>query len=75
MGYVQPGHDTFPPVDKLHDLILACGALPCAAWLDGTTSGEERMDDLFDLLVGKAAQSHSTSCPTATGTSPTRRAR
>ena len=55
VGYVQPGHDTFPPVDKLHDLILACGALPCAAWLDGTTSGEERMDDLFDLLVGKGA--------------------
>jgi hypothetical protein len=55
VGYVQPGHDTFPPVDKLHDLILACGALPCAAWLDGTTSGEERMDGLLDLLVGKGA--------------------
>jgi len=55
VGYVQPGHDTFPPVDKLHGLILACGALPCAAWLDGTTSGEERMDALLDLLVDKGA--------------------
>ena len=55
VGYVQPGHDTFPPVDKLHGLILACGALPCAAWLDGTTSGEERMDDLLGLLADKGA--------------------
>jgi len=55
VGYVQPGHDTLPPVDKLHGLILACGALPCAAWLDGTTSGEERMDDLLGLLADKGA--------------------
>lgn len=55
VGYVQPGHDTFPPIDKLNAMILACGALPCAAWLDGTTSGEERIGDLLDLLVGKSA--------------------
>lgn len=55
VGYVQPGHDTFPPVDKLHDLILTCGALPCAAWLDGTTGGEQRMDELLALLVDKGA--------------------
>lgn len=55
VGYVQPGHDTFPPIDKLNAMILACGALPCAAWLDGTTSGEERIEALLDLLVGKGA--------------------
>ncbi|MCC9074732.1 hypothetical protein FKZ61_001195 [Litorilinea aerophila] len=55
VGYVQPGHDTFPPIDKLHRLILACDALPCAAWLDGTTSGEQRMDELLALLVDKGA--------------------
>ena len=55
VGYVQPGHDSFPPVDKLHELILACDALPCAAWLDGTTSGEQRMDELLALLVDKGA--------------------
>lgn len=55
VGYVQPGHDTFPPLEKLHSMILACQALPCAAWLDGTTSGEERMDELLDLLVGHGA--------------------
>ena len=55
VGYMQPGEDTFPPVEKLHAMILACDALPCAAWLDGTTSGEERMDALLELLVGKGA--------------------
>ncbi len=55
VGYVQPGHDTFPPVDKLHKLILASNALPSAAWLDGTTPGEQRMDDLLALLVEKGA--------------------
>ncbi len=52
-GYVQPDSDSFPPVDKLHELILACGALPCAAWLDGTTPGEERMAELLELLMEK----------------------
>jgi hypothetical protein len=55
IGYVQPGHDTFPPIDKLHAMILACDALPCAAWLDGTTSGEERIGELLELLIGKGA--------------------
>ena len=55
VGYIQPGEKSFPPIDKLHAMILACDALPCAAWLDGTTSGEERIEDLLDLLVGKGA--------------------
>ncbi len=53
VGYVQPDSGSFPPVDKLHELILACGALPCAAWLDGTTPGEERMAELLELLMEK----------------------
>lgn len=55
VGYVQPGHDTFPPVEKLHELILASEALPCAVWLDGTSSGEQRMDELLGILVDKGA--------------------
>ena len=52
-GYVQPGHDTFPPVEKLNALSVACGALPCAAWLDGLSPGEQAIEELMDLLVGK----------------------
>ena len=55
VGYVQPGHDTFPPLDKLHRMILACGALPCAAWLDGASSGEQHIGQLLELLVSKGA--------------------
>lgn len=55
VGYVQPSHDSFPPIAKLHAMILACGALPCAAWLDGTTSGEERIEELLELLIEKGA--------------------
>jgi hypothetical protein len=53
VGYVQPGHDTFPSVDEFHKLILACGALPCAAWLDGTSAGERTIEELLALLIGK----------------------
>lgn len=52
-GYVQPGHDTFPPVEKLNDLTVACGALPCAAWLDGLSPGEQAIEELMALLVAK----------------------
>jgi len=54
-GYVQPGPDAFPSVGELHELILACGALPCAAWLDGTSAGEQAIGELLELLVRKGA--------------------
>ena len=54
-GYMQPGPDTFPPVQKVHDLAWLCGALPCAAWLDGLSPGEQAMDELLGLLVDKGA--------------------
>ena len=53
MGYVQPSPDTFPTVDEFHELIVTCGALPCAAWLDGISEGEQAIEELLDLLIGK----------------------
>jgi len=52
-GYMQPDAGTFPHVERLHDLALACHALPCAAWLDGASAGEQAIDELLALLVGK----------------------
>jgi len=52
-GYMQPDAGTFPHVERLHDLAIACRALPCAAWLDGASAGEQAMDELLALLVGK----------------------
>lgn len=51
VGYVQPGHDAFPRVEAFHRLITACGALPCAAWLDGASAGEQAIEELLDLLI------------------------
>ncbi len=55
VGYAQPGPDTFPSVDEVNRLIVACGALPCATWLDGTTAGEEAIEELLELLIAKGA--------------------
>lgn len=55
IGYAQPGPETFPSVDEVNRLILACGALPCATWLDGTSAGEQAMEELLSLLIGKGA--------------------
>ncbi len=53
VGYVQPGPDTFPTVEEFHKLIVACGALPCAAWLDGASPGEQAIEELLGLLIDK----------------------
>jgi hypothetical protein len=34
-------------------MILPCGALPCATWLDGLSPGEQDIDELLKLLIGK----------------------
>ena len=53
VGYIQPGHDTFPAIEEVNELIVACGALPCATWLDGLSAGEQAIEELLDLLIGK----------------------
>jgi hypothetical protein len=52
-GYMQPDAGTFPHVERLHELAHHCRALPCAAWLDGASEGEQAMEELLTLLVGK----------------------
>jgi hypothetical protein len=55
VGYVQPGPDTFPSIDQFQDMILRSGALPCATWLDGTSPGEQAIEELLALLIWKGA--------------------
>jgi hypothetical protein len=50
-GYIAPTAETFPSVAEAHRLILACGALPCFGWLDGTSQGERDIAELLELLV------------------------
>ncbi len=53
IGYVQPDAGAFPTLDEFHKMILACQALPCAAWLDGTSAGEQAIEELLELLISK----------------------
>jgi hypothetical protein len=53
VGYVQPGPESFSTVDEFHELIALCGALPCFAWLDGTSAGEQDIEELVGLMVEK----------------------
>ena len=55
VGYVQPGPDSFPTVETFHGMITACEALPCFTWLDGTSDGEQCIEELLDLMIGKGA--------------------
>ncbi len=53
IGYVQPRPESFPSLDDVHKLIRACGALPCFAWLDGMSAGEQAIDELLGLMISK----------------------
>lgn len=55
VGYAQPGPDSFPSVEEVNQMILACQALPCATWLDGLSAGEQAMEELLHLLIAKGA--------------------
>jgi hypothetical protein len=53
IGYVQPTPESFPTVEEFHRVMQAAGALPCSAWLDGTSDGEQHIQDLLGLLIEK----------------------
>jgi len=53
VGYVPPESGMFPSLQAFHALIIACGALPCAAWLDGTSAAEQAIEDWLGFLVSQ----------------------
>jgi hypothetical protein len=53
VGYRQPDEGTFPSVDSFHAVIDAANAIPCSAWLDGTSKGEQDIERLLTLLIDK----------------------
>jgi hypothetical protein len=55
VGYAQPEAGSFPTVEEVNRLTVACGALPCVTWLDGTLAGELAIEELMELLIGKGA--------------------
>ena len=57
VGYMQPTKCTFPIIDEVNRVIQECNALPCIAWLDGTSEGEQAIDELLELMIEKGAAS------------------
>ncbi|NLD44388.1 MAG: hypothetical protein GX657_12960 [Chloroflexi bacterium] len=53
VGYAQPDEGTFPPLEDVIRAIVACGAIPVCAWLDGSTEGEQHMDELLAWMVAR----------------------
>ncbi|NLS76933.1 MAG: hypothetical protein GXY76_06700 [Chloroflexi bacterium] len=53
VGYMAPTPEAFPRVPEVNEMIIACGAIPCATWLDGLSAGEQSEEELLTLLMGQ----------------------
>ncbi len=56
VGYVQPSGPDFPKLDAVNAFTRSQGAIPTHAWLDGTTSGEARQDELMDSMIASGTE-------------------
>ncbi len=53
VGYQQPDSRTFPLLDDVVQMILACRAIPVSTWLDGMSGGEINPRTQLECLIGK----------------------
>jgi len=51
VGYVKPSGPDFPALDRMNAFVLEAGAIPTFAWLDGTTAGEQAIEELMDIML------------------------
>jgi len=51
VGYVQPDSGSFPRVAETNQFILAAGGIPTHTWLDGTSEGESRIEELLAVAM------------------------
>jgi hypothetical protein len=55
VGYVQPGQGSFPQMAETNRFILAAGGMPVHTWLDGTSDGEQAIEELLDVAMSTGA--------------------
>jgi hypothetical protein len=55
VGYVQPDKGSFPLMADTNRFILACGGIPVHTWLDGSSDGEQAIDELLDVAMSTGA--------------------
>jgi hypothetical protein len=51
IAYVTPDPENFPTVSEFDQIIQAVGAIPCMAWLDGTSKGEREIEALLAFMT------------------------
>ena len=52
VGYVQPGRGSFPSLADFNKFVQACDAIPALCWLDGTSEGEQKIEELLRVAMG-----------------------
>jgi len=55
VGYVPANGPDFPGLDEVNAFTLENGAIPTFAWLDGTTAGEQAIEELLGVMVASGA--------------------
>jgi len=55
VGYVQPDKGSFPMMADTNRFILASGGMPVHTWLDGTSDGEQAIEELLDVAMSTGA--------------------
>ncbi len=53
VAYVKPDPRSFPTIEAFNHTIQSVGAIPCMAWLDGTSAGENDIERLLSLMIEK----------------------
>ncbi|MDR1745026.1 MAG: hypothetical protein LBS30_04650 [Planctomycetota bacterium] len=56
VGYSQPGKGSFPKVEDFFAMVRDARAVPCLAWLDGTSAGEADPGRLIDDAMSWGAR-------------------
>ena len=49
IGYAQPDAGSFPALEDMNKFILAAGAIPTHAWLNGLSDGEKEIEKLLEI--------------------------
>jgi hypothetical protein len=56
IAYVTPDPAKFPTISEFNEIIRAVGAIPCMAWLDGTSEGERDIKKLLEFMIEKGVR-------------------
>jgi hypothetical protein len=55
IGYMQPDKGSFPLMADTNQFCLAAGAIPTMTWLDGTSDGEQAIEELLEVGMSTGA--------------------